>query len=46
MWRLEVGASSFYRIERWPWGAGEVGHGAAVWSCEGAREGAREVGDV
>jgi hypothetical protein len=44
--RMETRECPIYRVQGWPRGAGEVDGGYGVWSCEGAREGAREVGDI
>jgi hypothetical protein len=44
--RMEERERSIYRVQGCPRGAGEVDHGYSVWSCEGARECAREVADI
>jgi hypothetical protein len=35
---IEEEELSFYRFERWPWGAGEVDHGAGITVREGDRQ--------
>ena len=46
VWRNREGKASFYSRARCCGSVDEVVHGDGVWSCEGAREWARTVGDV
>ena len=46
VWRNREGKASFYSRARCCGSVDEVVHGDGVWSCEGARECAREVADI